>query len=48
MKIEMETQTMERFAKQMADEALKRLEINDMPLEDFIIQVDKLMGFFQC
>lgn len=48
MKIEMETQTMEKFAKEIADEALKLLEINDMPLEDFIVQVDKLMGFLQC
>lgn len=39
--------TMGEMAKQVAEMAKENLTINDMPITEFIIKVDELVGFLQ-
>lgn len=39
--------TMEEMAKQVAEMAKENLTINDMPITDFIIKVDEVVGYLQ-
>lgn len=38
--------TIKDIAKQVAKEAISSLEVNDMPLEEFIVKVDGVAEFF--
>ena len=40
-------QSIEVMAKRVAEEAKKNLEVNDMPLEEFIIKVDGMAEFLK-
>ena len=39
--------TIKDMAKQVAEEAKKNLEVNDMPLEEFIVKVDSVAEFLK-
>ena len=39
--------TIQDMAKRVAEESKKNLEVNDMPLEEFIIKVDGVAGFLK-
>lgn len=39
--------TMQDIAKRVAEEAKKNLEVNDMPLEEFIVKVDGVAEFLK-
>lgn len=39
--------TMEELVKQVADMAKEELEINNMPLTEFLVKVDEVVGFLQ-
>ena len=39
--------TIKDMSKRVAEEAKKNLELNDMPLEEFIIKVDGVAGFLK-
>ena len=40
-------QTIQDMAKRVAEEAKKNLEVNDMPLEEFIVKVDGVAEFLK-
>ena len=42
-----EFQSIEVMAKRVAEEAKKNLEVNDMPLEEFIIKIDNVGEFLK-
>ena len=42
-----EFQIIEVMAKRVAEEAKKNLEVNDMPLEEFIVKVDSVAEFLK-
>ena len=42
-----EFQSIEVMAKRVAEEAKKNLEVNDMPLEEFIVKVDGVAEFLK-
>ena len=42
-----EFQSIEVMAKRVAEEARKNLEVNDMPLEEFIVKVDGVAEFLK-
>ena len=42
-----EFQNIEVMAKRVAEEAKKNLEVNDMPLEEFIVKVDGVAEFLK-
>lgn len=42
-----EIPTMQDMAKRVAEEAKKNLEVNDMPLEEFIVKVDGVAEFLK-
>lgn len=39
--------TIEEFGKQVAERAKEKLEVNDMPLTEFLVKVDEVAGFLQ-
>ena len=43
-----EFQSIEVMAKRVAEEAKKNLEVNDMPLEEFIVKVDGVADFLKA
>ena len=40
-------QTIQDMAKRVAEEAKKNLEVNDMPLDEFIVKVDSVAEFLK-
>ena len=40
--------TIKGIAKQVAKEAMNSLEVNDMPLEEFIVKVDGVAEFLKA
>lgn len=39
--------TIEELGKQVAEKAKENLEVNDMPLVEFLVKVDEVAGFLQ-
>ena len=44
----MQIPTIQDMAKRVVEEAKKNLEVNDMPLEKFIVKVDGVAEFLKC